>query len=135
MPINRNQPERKPSGSDWTFLNNHTHVLLCLAREPKARLRDVAQLVGITERAVQKIVRDLEDSAILRRFRDGRRNQYEIDLTQPLRHPLESNHTVGELLGLFLDGESQEKSASKTSVHKNKEKPGQDLPHPAGVGG
>lgn len=110
MPINRNQPQQKASGSDWTFLNNHTHVLLCLAREPKARLRDVAQLVGITERAVQKIVRDLEDCAVLRRFRDGRRNQYEIDLAQPLRHPLESNHTVGELLGLFLDAEAPKNS-------------------------
>ena len=100
------QPEPKKIGNDWTFLNNHTHVLLCLAREPGARLRDVAVLVGITERAVQKIVRDLEESSVLRRFRDGRRNQYEIDFSQPLRHPLESNHTVGELLGLFLSKES-----------------------------
>ena len=99
------QPEQKNTGSDWTFLNNHTHVLLCLAREPGARLRDVAMLVGITERAVQKIVRDLEESSVLRRFRDGRRNKYEIDFSQPLRHPLESNHTVGELLGLFLEEE------------------------------
>lgn len=102
MPANTLQPEQITSGSDWTFLNNHTHVLLCLAREPGARLRDVAVLVGITERAVQKIVRDLEKSAVLRRFRDGRRNRYEIDFDQPLRHPLESRHTVGELLGLFL---------------------------------
>ncbi len=93
----------KSSGSDWTFLNNHAHVLLCLARDPGARLRDVAEMVGITERAVQKIVRDLEECAVLRRIRDGRRNRYQIDLHQPLRHPLENDHTVGELLGLFLD--------------------------------
>ncbi|WP_027390725.1 helix-turn-helix transcriptional regulator [Chrysiogenes arsenatis] len=105
MPTHESQPERKTPGGEWTFLNNHTHVLLCLAREPGARLRDVAQLVGITERAVQKIVRELEESAVLQRFRDGRRNRYQIDLQQPLRHPLESNFTVGELLGLFFHKE------------------------------
>lgn len=121
MPVKSNLAEQKASGSDWTFLNNHTHVLLCLAREPKARLRDVAQLVGITERAVQKIVRDLEDSAILRRFREGRRNQYEIDLSQPLRHPLESNHTVGELLGLFLDGEPLKAASPRAPAGQGKQ--------------
>ena len=98
-----NQDAQKTTGSDWTFLNNHAHVLLCLARNSGARLRDVAQLVDITERAVQKIVHDLEKCAVLKRSRDGRRNQYQIDLNQPLRHPLESNHSVGDLLGLFLD--------------------------------
>ncbi len=102
----RDRSVDRPFGSDWTFLNNHAHVLLCLARDPEARLRDVAEMVGITERAVQKIVRDLEQCDVLQRRRDGRRNRYSIDLDQPLRHPLESNHTVGELLSLFLDDES-----------------------------
>ncbi|WP_305043634.1 helix-turn-helix transcriptional regulator [Geoalkalibacter sp.] len=122
MPTSRAPRPPKASGSDWTFLNNHTHVLLCLARDPGARLRDVAQLVGITERAVQKIVRDLEDCAVLRRFRDGRRNQYEIDLDRPLRHALESNHTVGELLGLFLAGDEVEQEAREPAVAPKKTK-------------
>jgi len=122
MPTSRAPRPPKASGSDWTFLNNHTHVLLCLARDPGARLRDVAQLVGITERAVQKIVRDLEDCAVLRRFRDGRRNQYEIDLDRPLRHALESNHTVGELLGLFLAGDEVEQEAREPAAARQKTK-------------
>jgi len=103
-----NQNTQKTSGGDWTFLNNHAHVLLCLARNSGARLRDVAQLVDITERAVQKIVHDLEKCAVLKRSRDGRRNQYQIDLNQPLRHPLESNYSVGDLLRLFLDADSEQ---------------------------
>ena len=89
--------------SGWTFLSNHAHVLLCLARDPDTRLRNVATDVGITERAVQKIVADLEQGGVLTRQRQGRRNRYEIDRTSPLRHPLESNATVGRLLRL-VDG-------------------------------
>jgi len=82
----------------WTFLSNHSHVLICLARQPDQRLREVAQLVGITERAVQKIVADLEEGGVLTRVRAGRRNRYEIDPTAPMRHPVEGGKTVGDLL-------------------------------------
>lgn len=85
----------------WTFLTNHTHVLVCLARYPDARLRDVATEVGITERAVQRIVADLEEGGALIREREGRRNHYRICLEAQLRHPLEARHTVGELLNLL----------------------------------
>jgi hypothetical protein len=88
-----------PSG--WTFLTNHAHVLIALARDPEVRLRDVALLVGITERSVQSIVADLEAADYLRRVRVGRRNHYEVNPAGPLRHPAERDHAVGELLEVF----------------------------------
>lgn len=90
-------------GASWTFLTNHAHVLVCLASDPEVRLRDVAALVGITERAVQRILRDLEGAGYVLRRRVGRRNRYLADLSIPLRHPLESNCNVEELLGAVLE--------------------------------
>lgn len=85
----------------WTFLTNHAHVLLCIARDPQIRLRDVAEQVGITERAAQSIVAHLEASGYLERTRVGRRNAYRLHGDVPLRHPLEEDHTIGELLELL----------------------------------
>ena len=82
----------------WTFLTNHMHVLLCIARDPSTRLRDVATAVGITERAAQRIVGELEESGYLVRRREGRRNAYDLRTDRPLRHPLEQEHLIGELL-------------------------------------
>jgi DNA-binding Lrp family transcriptional regulator len=90
------------TGSEWTFLTNHAHVLLCIAREPEVRLREVANRVGITERAVQRIVADLEEGGYLSHSREGRRNRYEVHLDRPLRHSVESHREVGVLLGLML---------------------------------
>lgn len=92
------------SVSRWTFLSNHTHVLLCLHRDPSARLRDVAAEVGITERAAQRIVSELEEGGYLTRERFGRRNAYHLNPDVALRHPLESAHTIGELLELLAPG-------------------------------
>lgn len=89
-----------PAAPHWTFLSNHAHVLVSLARDPDARLRDVAIAVGITERGVQKILRDLTDAGVLVRERVGRRNRYQINRRVPLRHPLEAHETVGTLLRL-----------------------------------
>lgn len=86
--------------SAWTFLTNHSHVLICLARDPSQRMRDVAQQVGITERAVQRILADLEEAGAITRTRDGRRNRYDIAQTLPLRHPVEAHCTVGDLLAM-----------------------------------
>ena len=82
----------------WTFLTNHSHVLICLWREPEVRLRDVADVVGITERAVQAIVADLEAAGVITRRRDGLRNHYEVHEAVALRHPVEANRTVASLL-------------------------------------
>lgn len=96
-PATPNKPARA-----WTFLNNHAHTLICLARNPDAVLRDVAQQVGITERAVQLITRDLVECGVLLRHRVGRCNTYIINPHYPLRHPLESDHTIEELLSMLL---------------------------------
>jgi DNA-binding transcriptional ArsR family regulator len=96
------EPEAAAS-RHWTFLSNHGHVLVCLAQNPDARLRDVAQAVGITERAVQKIVSDLEEAGVVIREREGRRNRYSLHTDRPLRHPIEAHRTVGALLAMVLD--------------------------------
>lgn len=97
------QPRPAPAAKEWTFLTNHAHVLLAIAREPTTRLRDVAASVGITERAAQAIVADLEAAGYLRRERVGRRNEYTVNPGGRFRHPSESDHSIGELLGLFVD--------------------------------
>ena len=86
----------------WTFMSNHTHVLVCLAADGAQTLREVAAKVGVTERAVQRIVADLEEAGVLERQRDGRRNAYVINPDVPLRHPLESHRRVGDLIGLVV---------------------------------
>ncbi len=85
----------------WTFLTNHAHVLVCIAEEPDMRGKDVAARVGITERATQSIIADLVESGYVTRIREGRRNRYQVHESSPLRHPIESDHTVGELLAML----------------------------------
>jgi hypothetical protein len=85
----------------WTFLTNHAHVLILLHGEPELVLREVAARVGITERAVQRIVQDLEEEGFLRRHKIGRRNQYEVLARHSLRHPIESHRKIGDLLKLM----------------------------------
>jgi len=113
-------PRRAAPAVTWTFLTNHGHVLLCLARDPQVRLRDVAAEVGITERMVQRIVADLEGAGYLTRRKDGRRNHYEIDPDRPLRHPVESHQAVRVLIALVARptarGGSQRKSARPGKV-------------------
>lgn len=89
--------ETTDAGS-WTFLTNHAHVLLAIAAEPDLRVRDIADRVGITERAVQRIVTELETAGYLEITREGRRNHYRVIDGQPLRHPAEEHHRIGELL-------------------------------------
>lgn len=86
------------STQHWTFLTNHTHVLVCLSRDPSMTMRQVAEEVGVTERAVQRIVGELEEEGYLARHREGRRNVYSLHLDRPLRHPLESGTVVEALL-------------------------------------
>lgn len=87
---------------EWTFLTNHALVLLCIARDPDVRMRDVAELVGITERAVQRIVAELEEAGYVERFRNGRRNRYAVRGNLPLRHPVERHERVSSLLAFVI---------------------------------
>ena len=97
------QDSRKPPR--WDFLTNHAHVLVCVARDPGARLREIAETVGITERAAHRIVSELADEGYVIRERRGRRNHYTVETKLPLRHPLMEQREVGELLRLLLRDE------------------------------
>ncbi len=90
---------------EWTFLTNHAHALLCIARDPGIRLRDVAERVGVTERAAQRIVSDLVDDGYLDKLREGRRNTYRIRADRPMRHPVERGHRIGEILEVLHEHE------------------------------
>lgn len=85
----------------WRFLSNHTQVLLCIQRDPDVRYRDIAQMVGITERAAQRIVADLVESGYVESERVGRRNHYRINADVAMRHPAQEGRDVGELLRLL----------------------------------
>lgn len=87
----------------WQFLTNHTHVLLAIRRNPDIRQREIAQLVGITEGAVQRIITELEAAGCLTHEKVGRRNHYTIVTNADLRHPMEDRHNLGELLSLLED--------------------------------
>ena|SRR5689334_16371217 len=85
----------------WTFVTNHTQVLLCLAANPDVRLRDVAEAVGITERAAQRILADLVEAGYVDRSRIGRRNRYTINRNRAMRHEAQFGHQIGPLLDLL----------------------------------
>ncbi|MBK8255984.1 MAG: winged helix-turn-helix transcriptional regulator [Polyangiaceae bacterium] len=97
--------EAEEAFPDWTFLTNHAHVLLSVAADPHVRVRDIAERVGITERAVLRILGELEASGYLTKERDGRRNQYKVKSQMPLRHPIEKHQKVSALIAL-VQGEA-----------------------------
>jgi hypothetical protein len=111
------------TATGWTFLTNHGRVMLCIARDPGIRLRDIAASVGITERSAFGIVTDLADAGYIVKERDGRRNRYEVQAHLPLREPTSRERTIGEMLTL-LAGSSAEEPA----------KPGSAKPGPAKAG-
>lgn len=88
----------EPDLPPWTFLTNHAHVLIAISRNPEARQRDISYAVGITVGAVQRIVHELEAAGYLTSERVGRRNHYQVNAGQALRHPLEDQHTVSDLI-------------------------------------
>lgn len=90
--------EQPPASRGWTFLTNHAHVLLCLSRNGDVTMRELAQAIGITERAVQATIADLVADGYLTSVKQGRRNTYTIHSQGRLRHPLESEHTVDDLI-------------------------------------
>jgi DNA-binding MarR family transcriptional regulator len=86
----------------WDFLTNHAHVLVCVAQDPGIRLRDIAEAVGITERAAHRILSELVDEGYVVRERQGRRNRYQVKTKLPLRHPLAEQREVGDLLEVLV---------------------------------
>lgn len=98
---------------NWTFLSNYAHVLICLADNPDARLRDVADKVGITERTAFRLIGELEEAGILERAKEGRRNHYVINTKAHLRHSIEGHCTVGELLETVLQQQASVNNKSE----------------------
>jgi predicted ArsR family transcriptional regulator len=91
-----------PAASRWTFLTNHAHVMILLSQHPQMVLREVAGHVGITERAVQRIIADLEAAGYIEVEKVGRQNRYRILESRALRHPIEAHHTIGDLLEMVV---------------------------------
>lgn len=94
---------------DWTFFSHYAHVLICLAENPRSRLRDVAEKVGVTERTAMRLINRLEKAGVVERIRQGRRNCYQIDTAEPLMHPIEANCSVEKLLRAALQAPTKEK--------------------------
>ena len=95
--------------NQWTFLTNHTHVLIAIQRNPQEKLRQIAELVGITERSAHRIVTELIEYGVLSVEKDGRRNRYIVHADKPLRHPMEGTQTVQDLLMLARQEEAPQK--------------------------
>ena len=106
----------------FRFVTNHAHVLQVIAADPTARLRDIAQTVGITERTAAQIVNDLEQAGYLSKSRDGRRNHYEVHEDLPLRHPQHRHHTVGDLIR-FLETPAPRTTPRRSPTTRNKPAP------------
>ena len=96
--VNTSGAGGEPSGPKWTFLTNHSHVLICITEDHSTRSRDIAARVGITERAVHRILTELCDAGYVTKIREGRRNRYVVHLNLPLRHQVEGHCTASELL-------------------------------------
>jgi predicted transcriptional regulator len=102
----------------WVFLTNHAHVLLCIARDPDTRTRDIADRVGITERAAQRIVSDLVAEGYLTRTRVGRRNRYAVNRHGHLRHPVFKDFEIGPLLDVLYTGDgAQSRAIPRPGAH------------------
>src|SRR5579862_5998005 len=100
------------SMAEWSFLTNHARVLVCIAHDPGARLRDIASMVGITERSAYGIVTELADAGYVVKERDGRRNRYHVQAHLPLREMLGRRATIGEMLDLLVDADPHEVRAT-----------------------
>jgi hypothetical protein len=97
-----------PPARTWAFLTNHAHVLVCVARDPQSRARDIAEQVGITERATQRILADLIADGYITRTKIGRRNHYKVNPEGYLRHPVLRDLSIGSLIEV-LNGDGQAK--------------------------
>jgi DNA-binding transcriptional ArsR family regulator len=103
--------------ASWSFLTNHARTLLCIAHDPGVRLRDIASIVGITERSAHGIVNDLVDAGYVVKEKDGRRNRYRIQEHLPLRDPISQEPTIGEMLDLLVGVNAHRNRAHKDKIH------------------
>ncbi|MFC8765482.1 helix-turn-helix transcriptional regulator [Streptomyces sp. NPDC057193] len=101
----------------WTFLTNHARVLAAIADDPSARVRDIAARCRVTERAVQRIISDLEQGGYLSHTRDGRSNTYRIEPDRVLRHPAEAGLPVASLLSLLVQDEAHRTRGTEAQPH------------------
>ena len=106
------------SGGSWTLLTGHGHVLVEIARNPEARIRDISEVVGLTDRSVQAIVADLEAAGYLTRTRTGRRTRYSVNPDSMFRHSAQDGHRVGPFLALLAA------SGDAPPGHRDKPPPG-----------
>lgn len=88
---------------EWSFFTNHARVLICIARDPGIRLRDLAVAIGVTERSAYAIVNDLAEAGYVVKEKDGRRNRYRVEAQLPLPEPIGRDRTIGDVLGLLVD--------------------------------
>jgi predicted transcriptional regulator len=93
-----------PGARSWSFLTNHAQVLLCVAQDPGARLREIGEAIGITERATHRIVVELVEAGYISRERNGRRNRYTVQTELPLPDPLTREQKIGDLLAVLHPG-------------------------------
>jgi DNA-binding MarR family transcriptional regulator len=115
----RERQRKTPPVGTWAFLTNHAHVLLCIARDPESRGRDVAEQVGITERATQRILADLIGGGYVTRTKVGRRNHYKINARGHLRHPVLRDLSVGPLLDVLnADGKPRTQAQKRRSARR-----------------
>ena len=96
------RPVTAETSQNWTFLSNHAHVLVCVAKNPDVRLSEVAELVGVRERTAHRIVHELIDAGYISVTKVGRNNVYSVDLDKPLRHPLEADHNIQAIIAPLL---------------------------------
>jgi DNA-binding transcriptional ArsR family regulator len=101
----------------WSVLTNHARVLLCIAQDPGVRLRDIAAMVGVTERSAHDMVTDLVDAGYVVKDKDGRRNQYRIQEHVPLRDPISQERTIGEMLDLLVGVNTNRNPHNQERIH------------------
>lgn len=99
----------------WSFLTNHARVLMCIARDPGVRLRDIASTIGITERSAYGIVRELTAAGYVVKERDGRRNRYTVQAHLPVGDPVGRERTIGEMLDLLVGTRARKTKAAKAA--------------------
>jgi DNA-binding transcriptional ArsR family regulator len=109
--------------ASWSFFTNHARVLICIARDPGVRLRDLALALDITERSAYGIVTDLADAGYVVKEKDGRRNRYRIEAQRPLPESVAVQRTVGEILGLLVEADARRPRSRRSQVARATDTP------------